>query len=407
MAKGRPGEVTATPRGGATWMIYVPPQHMPDGGRTPAYRRVHVAYSKTEALQFGRDKRVELIKEYEQRRRGEIEASRPKAPTFAEAAEVWLEYKRTQAAKGEKKLSAIEAIESTLRLHVLPFVASVRIDEFTDDVVDRLEAAWVKGGYEYMGPWGRPVKVKPLARLSTRNNRISPVNAILKFHVDRKKLRGMPCTIKVPSVEADEAAHYEPVVYESLLEAALLVSLTAYVIVLLGGEAGLRRGEIIGLDKADVDFTAGEIVVRRSVYWRKKVRYEGVPKGKRIKRVPCTPRLLAALKKICHHRQGRVLVSDEGAELTPKMLKRVIMKVEKAAGREQTGRCHIMRHSFCSHLAQANVPLIAIAGLARHSDLRVTQRYMHLAPGSLRQGIDMLVKSREAAGPPSREDESA
>ena len=53
-----------------------------------------------------------------------------------------------------------------------------------------------------------------------------------------------------------------------------------------------------------------------------------------------------------------------------------------------------------SHLAAANVPLNAIAGLARHSDLRVTQRYMHLAPGALRQGVDMLVRSRAQGGAP-------
>ena len=42
--------------------------------------------------------------------------------------------------------------------------------------------------------------------------------------------------------------------------------------VLLAGDGGLRRGEIIGLDLADVDFKGGRFTPRRSVYWKKRVR---------------------------------------------------------------------------------------------------------------------------------------
>ncbi len=53
-----------------------------------------------------------------------------------------------------------------------------------------------------------------------------------------------------------------------------------------GGDAGLRRGGIIALDRADVDFRNGELVVRRSVYVRAKIRYESTPKGKKDKAHP-------------------------------------------------------------------------------------------------------------------------
>ena len=105
------------------------------------------------------------------------------------------------------------------------------------------------------------------------------------------------------------------------------------------------------------------------------------------------------LRKACESKVGsRVLMTAGGLEITPKIVKRWIMRLEKAAGLAPTGRLHILRHSYVSHLAGANVPLIAIAALARHSDLRVTQRYMHLAPGALREGVDMLVRSRARGG---------
>ena len=54
------GEVTAKPwRSGAKnrWEVYVPAQLMPDGGRTGADRRVVTAYSVTEALAWGKERR--------------------------------------------------------------------------------------------------------------------------------------------------------------------------------------------------------------------------------------------------------------------------------------------------------------------------------------------------------------
>jgi integrase len=41
----------------------------------------------------------------------------------------------------------------------------------------------------------------------------------------------------------------------------------------------LRRGEIIGLDLTDVDFRGGRFTPRRSVYWKKRVRYVDEVKG--------------------------------------------------------------------------------------------------------------------------------
>ncbi len=392
------GEVTAHPRGSDKnrWMVYVPAVLMPDGTRTQSERKVVTAGSKNEALRWGQERRAVLIEEHRLRRTGELVAAEPKAPTVAEFTKVWLERLRTKAAKGDRKRSSIEAIESTLRIHVLPFIGEKRLDEITDSVIDALEARWVRGGYQYPGPWGRPVAVKPLASLATRNNRMSPLNAILKLAVERKRIRFMPCTIKIPSVECDEAAYYPPDVYERLVEAASRLGLSLVLMVLLGGDAGMRRGEIIGVDHADVDVQNAEIVVRRSVYIHGGVRYESTPKGRKIKRVPITPRLVDALREAGKQKRGdRVLLTAAGAEVTPKILKRWMMRVEKAAELEPTGRLHILRHSYVSHLAAANVPLISIAGLARHSDLRVTQRYMHLAPGALRQGVDMLVRARE------------
>jgi len=56
---------------------------------------------------------------------------------------------------------------------------------------------------------------------------------------------------------------------------------------------------------------------------------------------------------------------------------------------------HILRHSFCSHLAMRGAPARAIQELAGHQDLSTTQRYMHLSPAALDAAIRLLdVESR-------------
>ena len=51
---------------------------------------------------------------------------------------------------------------------------------------------------------------------------------------------------------------------------------------------------------------------------------------------------------------------------------------------------HILRHSFCSHLAMRGAPARAIQELAGHQDLATTQRYMHLSPAALDAAIRLL-----------------
>jgi len=54
------------------------------------------------------------------------------------------------------------------------------------------------------------------------------------------------------------------------------------------------------------------------------------------------------------------------------------------------GGVHVLRHTFCSHLAMRGAPGRAIQELAGHGDLGTTQRYMHLSPAAIDAAIRLI-----------------
>jgi integrase len=67
---------------------------------------------------------------------------------------------------------------------------------------------------------------------------------------------------------------------------------------------------------------------------------------------------------------------------------KAIRGAQRVAGIDQG--VHILRHTFCSHLAMKGAPTRAIQELAGHADLSTTQRYMHLSPAATEDAIRLL-----------------
>jgi site-specific recombinase XerD len=68
-------------------------------------------------------------------------------------------------------------------------------------------------------------------------------------------------------------------------------------------------------------------------------------------------------------------------------------RVKRAARRAKVqDGVHVLRHTFCSHLAMKGGAARAIQELAGHAELSMTQRYMHLSPAALDSAIRLLDK---------------
>jgi integrase len=222
---------------------------------------------------------------------------------------------------------------------------------------------------------------------------------LLKVAVEWKVIATLPCSIRLLKASQSVVEFYEDEEYERLVEAASKVDARTHIAVLLGGDAGLRLGEILGLEWPDVDLGRALVKVQRAVY----LHHVTLPKGGKPRVVPMTSRLRAALQAHRHLRGDRVLCLDDGQPVDKWWLKWALDVVERRAGLRKGGRVHILRHTFCSRLAARNVPMLTIQGLAGHESLETTQRYMHLSPAAPREGIAALESgSNGGAGLTSR-----
>jgi len=271
------------------------------------------------------------------------------------------------AIANRQKPSVIEAKESILKAHLIPLFGSKRLDAITSEHVQGIK--------------------RRLADRSpkTVNNVLSVLNMLLKKAVEWNVIDRMPCAIRLLPISKPSAGFYDFDDYERLVAGANAADSNAYLIVLLGGEAGLRCGEIIALEWRDVDLGKRQLCVQRSD-WRGHVT---VPKGGRLRYVPLTVRLAAALREHRHLRAPRVVCRRDGAPLTHNMVADSVRRAARRAGLAVSG-VHRLRHTFCSHLAMRGAPARAIQELAGHQDLTTTQRYMHLSPAAIEGAIRLL-----------------
>jgi site-specific recombinase XerD len=114
------------------------------------------------------------------------------------------------------------------------------------------------------------------------------------------------------------------------------------------------------------------------------------PKGGRLRYVPLTKRPADALRDARHLRGPRMVSDSQGHPLTQKEIQGLTRRTARRAN-VRPG-VHILRHTFCSHLAMRGAPARAIQELAGHQDLATTQRYMHVSPAAVEDAIRLLDK---------------
>ncbi len=147
--------------------------------------------------------------------------------------------------------------------------------------------------------------------------------------------------------------------------------------VLLTINTGLRRGELLKLRWASVDFN------------RRLLTVEGRnAKSRQTRHVPLNDEATNVLLRWQEQSQnkGRVFEFSTG-------FKTSWQKLLNRAGITRF-RWHDLRHHFASRLVQRGVPLNTVRDLLGHSTLQMSLRYAHLAPDQRREAVASSMKGR-------------
>jgi integrase len=323
-------------------------------GRMERIRKCSPIQSKAGAEQFEHDLRTRL--------RAPVCIAK-EVPIFSAYAEEFMK----SYALANNKPSEQEAKACILRNHLIPAFGEVRLDQIKTHPIEVLKADLLANG-------------KSRKRV---NNVLACLGKMLRYAHEVELIDTVPRIklLKLPPQKFDFLTFEEL----SRLIDAVKDDTERRALFLVAAEAGLRQGEMVALEWGDVDFVTGTITVRRSS-WRGII---GSPKGGRERKIPLTAKLRAALKAHRHLRGERVFCHDGGSAFTQSAIEAALRHGSKRAALRRIGS-HVLRHTFCSHLAMRGAPPKAIQELAGHSTLAMTLRYMHLAPSALREAIGLL-----------------
>lgn len=146
-------------------------------------------------------------------------------------------------------------------------------------------------------------------------------------------------------------------------------------IVITALNTGLRRGELLNLTWADVDFDRCIIRVSQSK--------SGEPRY-----IPMNNFLTETLQNVTKRVNSPYLFGDESG--TPyKSVKKSFNTAVKRAGIKDF-HFHDLRHCFASYLIMSNVDLRTVQELMGHKGITMTLRYSHLSPAHKQSAVDKL-----------------
>ena len=134
--------------------------------------------------------------------------------------------------------------------------------------------------------------------------------------------------------------------------------------------AGIRCGELVGLNLGEVDLDERLLRV--------------LGKGRKERVVPFGTRAQAALRAYlaarlrARPRSDALFVNARGGRLTGRSVRTILTRRMDQAALIQKISPHALRHSFATHLLERGADLRAIQELLGHVSLSTTQRYTHV-----------------------------
>jgi integrase len=303
----------------------------------------------------------------------EILAAGEKSPTkgtFKAYAEKWLEHQ-----KGEIAASTWQEYEAVLRNHVFPTVGNKSFAKVTKPMIRELITTKRKEGYE-------PATIR---------NMLAPVRGMYNQAIEDGEPVGNPAAKFGKQNRGKQKTIINPYTKEEVslfLKKTLELCPEKYPLYLCAVRTGMRRGELLALQRSDIDFEKRLIHVQRSLSRHGTIK---APKSGKTRLVDMSRQLAAVLQEFPDDQSDTPLFqSTTNTYLDPSNLYKNFRRHLDDAGLRKI-RFHDLRHTFATEHIKNNQSLAYIRDQLGHSSIEITVNlYGHLVPGYNQNAADSL-----------------
>jgi integrase len=244
----------------------------------------------------------------------------------------------------------------------------------------------------------------------TINNVLSVLSKPLNYAAAVRVIDRAPL-VGVNKVERPEAPFYEFEQWAALVAAA--ATLDERIATLLGGDHGLRVGEVRALRMSDVDMKARTLTVNQAVYevddelTGERVDVFDKPKGRTRRTIPMCAALYSLLRN--RLRVGYVVTGTkegpDGKYLSLGESRWLMTSLCRRAGLGELNRYgawHILRHTFATHGAMLGGNPWTLNQWMGHKAMEETMMYVSLAQAHARSIPEAVLKAGEGIVEPDR-----
>ena len=307
-------------------------------------------FRKTDATNITQAKQIRAAEKARVEQAKVLGFAPPGEETFAEVAKRFLKHQ-----KARLTTRAYEREEGIIRLYLIPFfncpVAGIRRQEVQGYVSHRIGKTSAHSVQKELNA------LKHLLRLAVEWE-IIPINPAQ--------------SVRSPRVPAGRVRYLQLTEMRLLLEAC---PDWLRPIVALAFCTGMRRGEIIGLRRLDIDLSNQRVLLPQTKNGEGRIVYLNQLAMTVMTSLPCRDEASPTAK----------IFGDVTPDSITATFRKVCIKLELA-----DFRFHDLRHTAASWMRMNGADIHTVAQLLGHKDLRMATRYQHLSPGFLAEAVGRL-----------------
>lgn len=302
------------------------------------------------------------------------------------------------AKKGKIKDSSYDRLENTAKHQVIPMIGDMHLSEITTEDINSMLNSLKENGLSY----------------SSIKKAYDCTRAMFEYAIHRRDIVINPMALaKMPhesEFEKKEVRYFTRDEASRIVEECSRLYSTgtrvypygdAFILVL---NTGLRMGELLGLQKQDIDFTKKVINIRRNAQVVNNRNDDGSRAvGRRVvlsttktysgrRCISLNKTALEAIQRLCdaHPESEYVVCGTKGNQVTHERFEKSFYRILRNCNIEQTG-VHSLRHTFASILFEKGTDIKTISTLLGHASVKITMdTYVHLIQDTGKQALDKL-----------------